>query len=149
MPKCGILNAEKWRFKCQKWRLTFMKRTQQCTAPRQGCQIICTRSNRDQSISFNFQVFYIMRWRKRHRPLISGVTVETGVNGVGVAAAATNSVRKASILLSRTAINNSSRYAPVQLTDELKTPASIPFHDYDSSSEDEQLFRKPYSDEIK
>ena len=89
-----------------------------------------------------------MRWRKRHRPLIGGVAVENGVNG-GVAAAATNSVRKASILLSRTAINNASRYAPVQLTDELKPTASIPFHDYESSSEDEQLFRKPYTDQIK
>jgi hypothetical protein len=55
-----------------------------------------------------------MRWRKRHRPLIGGGAVENGTNG-GVAAAATNSVRKASILLSRTAINNSSRYAPVQV----------------------------------
>jgi hypothetical protein len=94
------------------------------------------------------QVVYIMRWRKRHRPLISGVAVENGVNG-GVASAATNSVRKASILLSRTATNTTSRYAPVHLTDELKNPSSIPFHDYDSSSEDEQLFRKPYSDEVK
>jgi len=89
-----------------------------------------------------------MRWRKRHRPLIGGAAVESGVNG-GVAAAASNSVRKASILLSRTAINNSSRYAPVQLTDELKAAGTIPFHDYDSSSDDEQLFRKPYTDEIK
>ena len=100
------------------------------------------------SCALLFQVVYIMRWRKRHRPLIGGVTVESGVNG-SVASAASNSVRKASILLSRTAINNSSRYAPVQLTDELKAPGTIPFHDYDSSSEDEQLFRKPYTDEIK
>lgn len=91
-----------------------------------------------------------MRWRKRHRPLIGSSAVENGVNGGGgVAAAATNGVRKASILLSRTAINNSSRYAPVQLTDELKAAGTIPFHDYDTSSDDEQLFRKPYSDEIK
>ena len=27
MPKSVVLNAKKWCFKCQKWRLTFMKWT--------------------------------------------------------------------------------------------------------------------------
>jgi len=84
-------------------------------------------------------VIYILRWRKRHRPLAS-------VEG-GLSSATANGVRKASSLLSKTALHNSSRYMPVQIKGDYKQTAGIPFHDYDSSTDDDQLYRKPYSDE--
>jgi hypothetical protein len=44
----------------------------------------------------------------------------------------------------------SSRYSPVKGGDALiKDHLTLPYRDYASSSEEEELYRKPYTDEVK
>ena len=80
--------------------------------------------------------------------MVTSVNAENGAivsNGGGP-----KTKKKSSILLSTGRSNNNSRaYAPVQLSDAL-SKTSVPFRDYETSSdEDAEIFRKPYTDEVK
>ncbi len=117
-------------------------------------------------------VLYILRWRRNHRNLIaanlesggrprpsggSSVAPVTGVLNGGSRSSGNGNImgngkpkKKSSWPGVVTKKNNNSirGYSPVKNSD-VSPMSSVPFRDYDSSSEDEELFRKPYTDEVK
>lgn len=44
------------------------------------------------------------------------------------------------------AVNNNRGYSPVKSGTDSSSMTTVPFHDYESTSEDEELFRKPFTD---
>lgn len=101
-------------------------------------------------------VVYIVRWRRNNRALLSSTSMESG--GKIVPPSVGNGVTKTNSGLHLKkpwgSGNNNSKtrgYSPVKLADNgvAKTTSAVPFHDYDTSSEEDELFRKPYSDQVK
>ena len=95
-----------------------------------------------------FLVVYIVLWRRRnHHSLMTSIDLERPKSGPTTALNG-NSRKKswnaaASAIVASNA-NNNRGYSPVKSGS--ASGSTVPFHDYDSSS-DEELFRKPYSDQ--
>ena len=85
-----------------------------------------------------FLVVYIVRRRHHHGLMRS---VETPKNGSGPMG--NGSTRKKS-WSNGSAVNNNRGYSPVKPDSSSLT--TVPFHDYESTSEDEEMFRKPFTD---
>jgi hypothetical protein len=99
-------------------------------------------------------VIYIVRWKRNRRNLISTAQYKSNLGQDGLV----NNSKRASVHLTNS--NNNSTFstcAPVKSMHSTsngksvngKTTISMPYYDNDSSSEDDQLFRKPYTDEVK
>ena len=85
-----------------------------------------------------FLVVYIVRRRHHHGLMRS---VETPKNGSGPIG--NGSTRKKS-WSNGSAVNNNRGYSPVKPDSSSLT--TVPFHDYESTSEEEEMFRKPFTD---
>ena len=94
-----------------------------------------------------FLIVYIIQWRRRHHHSLMAVNLESPTSGTSTMMS-NGSVRKKS--WNGSAANNNRGYSPVKSGQE---KLNVPFHDYESSSDDElfrkrddELFRKPFSD---
>ena len=93
------------------------------------------------------------RWKRNHRNSLSNAQYKSNMDQSGLA----NGSKRASVHLTN-ANNNSTfgSYAPVKSIHSTgngsaangKAVIQMPYYDNDSSTEDEALFRKPYTDEV-
>ena len=93
----------------------------------------------------------MFRWKRNRRNIVSNAQYKSTLDGP------VNNSKRAAVHLTNSNNNSFSSYAPVKSMHSTsngksvngKTTISMPYYDNDSSSEDDQLFRKPYTDEIK
>ena len=93
------------------------------------------------------------RWKRNHRNNLANAQYKPGMDQGGLS----NGSKRASVHLTN-ANNNSTfgSYAPVKSIHSTsngsaangKAVIQMPYYDNDSSTEDEALFRKPYTDEV-
>lgn len=89
-----------------------------------------------------FLVVYIYQWRRRHGRHIN-VSLESPTSGTSTIMSNGHGARKKSWNGSAKVANNNRGYSPVLSSASKDTKLNVPFHDYDSSSdENEELFRK-------
>eukprot|EP00093_Oithona_nana_P005555 05555.XXX_231746_225773_1 [CDS] Oithona nana genome sequencing. len=91
-----------------------------------------------------FLVIYIIQWRrKHHHGRLMSVNLESPTTKSG---SVNGTTRKKSWGSNGSAVNNNRGYSPVKSGTDSSSMTTVPFHDYESTSEDEELFRKPFTD---
>ncbi len=118
-------------------------------------------------------IVYILRWRRNHRSVIaanlesgsapfrpggggplgpgssSGPRLSNGsIMGNGTHAKKKSSWPSVPGVVGKNNNKSMRGYSPVK-SSETNPMSTVPFHDYDTSSEDDEMYRKPYTDEIK
>ena len=92
-----------------------------------------------------FLVVYIIQWRRRHHHgRLMSVNLESPTSKSG--SQMNGTARKKSWGSNGSAVNNNRGYSPVKSGTDSSSMTTVPFHDYESTSEDEELFRKPFTD---